>query len=199
MIAGLAVSAGCGSTDHKPAPAAETFADTDKGPSGDMSEGPRIAALRIPSEGMEPTLHVGDIIVFDLRAYDRRPPQVGDVVVFHPPTGADENRCGHMPISGQACSLPTKRRTGQRFTKRIVAGPGDRLRIRGGRVLRNGKRQREPFARPCQREGCDFPKEIVIPQGMYFMMGDNRSASDDSRFWGPVPKTWILGKEVPSR
>ena len=59
----------------------------------------------------------------------------------------------------------------------------------------NGKLQEEPFAEPCGGgEGCDFPTEITIPAGMYFMMGDNRGSSDDSRFWGPVPEKWIIGQ-----
>ena len=64
-----------------------------------------------------------------------------------------------------------------------------------GRVVLNGKLQNEPFAEPCGGgEGCDFPTEITIPPGHYFMMGDNRGSSDDSRFWGPVPKKWIIGQ-----
>ncbi len=76
-----------------------------------------------------------------------------------------------------------------------MAGPGDKLRIDDGHVVLNGKPQKEPFAEPCGGgEGCDFPTEITIPAGHYFMMGDNRGSSDDSRFWGPVPEKWIIGK-----
>ena len=81
------------------------------------------------------------------------------------------------------------------FIKRVVAGPGDRLRIDDGHVVLNGKQQTEPFAEPCGGgDGCDFPTEITIPAGHYFMMGDNRGSSDDSRFWGPVPEKWIIGQ-----
>ena len=81
------------------------------------------------------------------------------------------------------------------FIKRVVAGPGDRLAIEDGHVVLNGKRQNEPFARALwRRRGCDFPTEITIPAGHYFMMGDNRGSSDDSRFWGPVPEKWIIGQ-----
>ena len=76
-----------------------------------------------------------------------------------------------------------------------MAGPGDKLRIEGGKVIRNGKPVEEPYAQPCEdSEGCDFPTEITIPAGHYFMMGDNRGSSDDSRFWGPVPEKWIIGQ-----
>ena len=61
-------------------------------------------------------------------------------------------------------------------------------------MILNGKRQKEPFIRPCPvSDGCDYPREVTIPAGHYFMMGDNRGSSDDSRFWGPVPKKWIIG------
>ena len=54
----------------------------------------------------------------------------------------------------------------------------------------------EPFINPCGSSGppCELPKEITIPPDHYFMMGDNRGASDDSRFWGPVPRDWIIGE-----
>ena len=76
----------------------------------------------------------------------------------------------------------------------MVALPGDRISIRNGHVVRNGRTERDPYIRPCQAGAeCDFPQSITIPPGHYFMMGDNRGSSDDSRFWGPVPKRWIIG------
>jgi signal peptidase I len=81
------------------------------------------------------------------------------------------------------------------FIKRVVAGPGDTLAIESGHVVRNGKMVDEPFIRECgsSNGGCNFPEPITIPAGHYFMMGDNRGASDDSRYWGPVPDKWIIG------
>ena len=80
------------------------------------------------------------------------------------------------------------------FVKRVVAGPGDRIAIEDGHVILNGRRQQEDFIRPCGAgSDCDFPREITVPADHYFMMGDNRGASDDSRFWGPVPRKWIIG------
>jgi len=53
----------------------------------------------------------------------------------------------------------------------------------------------EPYIIPCgNAPACNLPETITIPPGKYFMMGDNRGASDDSRFWGPVPKQWIIGE-----
>jgi signal peptidase I len=62
-------------------------------------------------------------------------------------------------------------------------------------VIRDGVRENEPYTEPCAGGlPCNFPKPIVVPPGDYFMLGDNRGESDDSRFWGPVPKRWIIGK-----
>jgi signal peptidase I len=121
---------------------------------------------------------------------------VGDIVVFHPPEGANSNTCGQgAPPAGAACDAPTQDRADVNFIKRVVAGPGDRISIEDGHVILNGKRQKEDFARPCSPDdACSFPTEITIPADHYFMMGDNRGSSDDSRFWGPVPEKWIIGK-----
>jgi len=155
-----------------------------------------VKPYRIPSESMVPTLQIGQRVLVNRIGARFTTPKVGEVVVFHPPAGADENLCGSgQPPQGQPCDKPTANRSDVNFIKRIVAGPGDRLRIEDGHVVLNGKRQNEPFAQPCDAsEGCDFPTEIKIPAGHYFMMGDNRGSSDDSRFWGPVPEKWIIGQ-----
>jgi len=77
----------------------------------------------------------------------------------------------------------------------IVATPGDTLSIAHGHPVVNGVRAKERFIRPCMGGGaCNLPKPITIPPDDYFVMGDNRGASDDSRYWGPVPRDWIIGK-----
>jgi signal peptidase I len=155
-----------------------------------------VKPYRIPSESMVPTLEIGQRVLVNRIGMRFGDPDVGDVVVFHPPRGADEQQnCGAgQPEPGQVCLRPTAEKADVNFIKRIVAGPGDRLRIVDGRVIRNGKRTREPFTRACGGgDVCNFPEEVTIPAGHYFMMGDNRGASDDSRFWGPVPRDWIIG------
>jgi signal peptidase I len=119
----------------------------------------------------------------------------GDVVVFKPPAGAVTNSCGVQHSERSACPEPTDSRSEVNFIKRVVAVGGDRLSIRGGRIYLNGRPEREPYARLDDRcPTCNLPEEITIPDGHYFMLGDNRAASADSREWGPVPEEWILGE-----
>jgi signal peptidase I len=160
-----------------------------------------VKPYRIPSESMVPTLEVGQRVLVNRIGERFSEPDVGDVVVFHPPAGADQASsdgltCGSgEPPPGQVCIQPTDERADVNFIKRVVAGPGDRLRIEEGRVILNGEPQDEPFAEPCGGgEECNFPTEVTVPAGHYFMMGDNRGQSDDSRFWGPVPEEWIIGQ-----
>jgi signal peptidase I len=156
-----------------------------------------VKPYRIPSESMVPTLQIGQRVLVN-RIGDRfGDPEIGDVVVFHPPVGAEQgNQCGGGdPPAGQVCLKESPKRAKVNFIKRVVAGPGDRIFIRDGHVYRNGKRQNEPFAEPCGgADGCDLPREVTVPAGHYFMMGDNRGSSDDSRFWGPVPRDWVIGQ-----
>ena len=156
-----------------------------------------VKPYRIPSESMVPTLVKGQRVLVNRIGARFTTPDVGDVVVFHPPAGAEEdNTCGSgQPPAGKPCDKPTADRADVNFIKRIVAGPGDKLRLDDGKVILNGKPQKEPFAEPCGGgPDCTFPNEVTIPAGHYFMMGDNRGSSDDSRFWGPVPEKWIIGQ-----
>ncbi len=154
-----------------------------------------VKPYRIPSESMVPTLQVGQRVLVNRIGHSFSKPSVGDVVVFHPPRGADgDPRCGVQHEPTQVCPRPVGQQDDVNFIKRVVAGPGDRLKLENGHVVLNGERQEEPFARPCGvGQGCDYPQEITVPAGHYFMMGDNRGSSDDSRFWGPVPDEWIIG------
>jgi len=156
-----------------------------------------IKPYQIPSQSMEPTLDVGQRVLVNRFLYHFDDPGIGDIVVFHPPAGADRGaECGAPHSMRQACPRPTSGRSDQNFIKRIVAGPGDRLSIRNGHPVVNGvEKSDEPYTNPCGTGGaCNLPKPIVIPPGHWFMMGDNRGASQDSRFWGPVPRDWIIGK-----
>ncbi len=148
---------------------------------------------KVPSGSMEPTLPIGTRVVVK-----QRPLNVGAIVVFHPPTGAREPRCGptHYEVSlgGAACDQTNPEESSEKLIKRIVAGPGDTIYINEGHAIVNGKREHDPYIKVCGgvRE-CDFPTPVKIPPGNWFMLGDNRGESDDSRFWGPVPTGWIVG------
>jgi signal peptidase I len=156
-----------------------------------------IKPYQIPSGSMEPTLEIGQRVLVNRFSYDIGDPSVGDIIVFHPPKGADVGtECGVTPRPGEPCPKPTAGESTQNFIKRIVAGPGDTLSVRDGHPVVNGvEKTDEPYINPCGiAPACNLPKAITIPPGYYFMMGDNRGASDDSRFWGPVPRGWIVGK-----
>jgi signal peptidase I len=159
--------------------------------------------FRIPSASMEPTLLVGDFLLVNKEVSTGRFPalatiQRGDLIVFHYPVD------------------PAKH-----LVKRIVGLPGDRLRLRDGRVLIDGHALSEPYAfyLPSAADSYrdDFPRmdhadpavdsrwwvqmhslvangELTIPPDSYFVLGDNRNNSDDSRYWGLVPRAAIVGK-----
>src|SRR6202034_2994443 len=92
------------------------------------------------------------------------------------------------------CDQATVRESSQTFIKRVVGVGGDVLTIKHGHVYRNGVREHDSYIAPCGAvPECTFTRPIKVPRGMYYMMGDNRGDSDDSRFWGPVPKKWIIG------
>ncbi len=161
-----------------------------------------VKPYRIPSGSMEPTLSIGQRILVDRVESHFASPHIGEIMVFHPPNAfaqgcADSNQ--GQNDSGQdnaaACDVPWNRASSQTFVKRVVGLPGDHISIRDGHVIRNGVREKDPYIEGCAGSGsCNFPDTITVPRGEYYMMGDNRGESDDSRFWGPVPKAWIIGQ-----
>lgn len=135
----------------------------------------------IPSANMEPTLLVGDYLYLDKRAYRSREPERGEMVVFISPENPEIN-----------------------VLNRVVGLPGDRLEIRDKQLFINGKRQNEAYAvhnDPVTYSSSSVSEQgrqrdqasVVMPPGQYFLMGDNRDASYDSRFFGPVPRESIVG------
>ena len=140
---------------------------------------------RIPSPSMEPTLHCAepqpgcqagfsDRVLANRFIYHFRDPERGEVVVFETPPEARE-RCG----------------AGGTFVKRIVGLPGDRL-VQADGVLRvNGEPLQEPYLESQGLPGDNF--RTRVPAGQYFMMGDNRAESCDSRVWGAVPHGNLVG------
>jgi signal peptidase I len=160
-----------------------------------------VKPYRIPTPSMVPTLDVGQRVLTNRLVSH---PGLGDIVVFHPPHGADLNpaACGNpqQGITGaeialaQPCNQPTPQESSTTFIKRVVGLPGDHLRITNGHVIRNGVPEKDSYIAPCGASSeCTFRESIVVPPGKYFMMGDNRGDSEDSRYWGPVPTKWIIG------
>ena len=160
-----------------------------------------VKPYRIPSGSMLPTLHINQRILVDRIGSHFSSPHVGDIIVFHPPSNYAEG-CAD-PAEGQdqpaqddkPCGVAQKHESSETFVKRVVGLPGDRIQIINGHVYRDGIRETDSYIDPCNGVGaCQFPGTITVPKGDYYMMGDNRGQSDDSRFWGPVPRGWIIGK-----
>jgi signal peptidase I len=153
----------------------------------------------IPSASMEPTLMPGERILADRITLGWSSPKLGDIMVFHPPANDDtcaDPRQGRSTgqNAGRACDTVGKGESTQTFVKRVVGLPGDRLQIVNGHVTDNGRREPDRYAVPCRdNAACSFPATITVPPGDYYMMGDNRPDSQDSRFWGPVPRSWLIG------
>ena len=142
---------------------------------------------RIPTASMEPTLHCGkptdgcrsrfsDRVIANRIVYRFHAPKRGDIIVFDTPAGV-KAACG----------------AGGAFVKRIVGLPGEQVSMRDGHVLIDGVRLKEPYldAGDLGREDGEWPR---IPRGAYFVLGDNRALSCDSRRWGVVPRGNIIGR-----
>ncbi len=119
---------------------------------------------------MSPLIASGEFVLIDTVAYRFRGPKRGDVIAFH--------HDGPTP---------------EVFIKRVVGLPGDRIRIDRGTVYVNGAPLSEPYIR--YRDDRSFPTVVVPPNSLY-VLGDNRVDSDDSRFWGFVPESSVIGKAV---
>jgi signal peptidase I len=160
-----------------------------------------VKPYQIPSGSMLPTLHINQRVLVNRIGTHFTSPHLGDIMVFHPPKNFStcanpregENQDGQD--AGKACDVAQSQPSSETFIKRLVGLPGDRISIRNGHVIRNGVAEKDSYIVPCDGAGaCNFPQTITIPRGDYYMMGDNRPDSEDSRFWGPVPKAWIIGE-----
>jgi signal peptidase I len=160
-----------------------------------------VKPYRIPSGSMLPTLHINQRLLVDRVGMRFSSPHIGDIIVFHPPSnysscaapGEGQNSSGQD--SAMACDAVGTGPSSVTFIKRVVGLPGDRISIVGGHVIRNGVQEKAPYIVQCATDPtCNFRKPITIPAGAYFVMGDNRPDSDDSRFWGPIRRSWIIGQ-----
>jgi signal peptidase I len=169
-----------------------------------------VQAFQIPSESMRDTLLVGDYLLVNKLCYGGK--GLGDHVMPYQKIARGDIIVFHYPVD------PT-----QHFVKRVIGLPGDKLRMVDKKVLINGKPLDEPYVRfqepPNNLFRDDFPRldipvynmewpwhqqmqklvedgQLIIPQGHYFVMGDNRDDSQDSRYWGFVPEANIIGRPL---
>jgi signal peptidase I len=130
--------------------------------------------VRVEGTSMLPRLEDRDRLFINKFVYHFTAVERGDVVVFRHPATFDPQRS---------------------YIKRVIALPGDTLRVDRGRVYVNGKLLREPYV-PAEFRDTRSLEETVVPADSYFMMGDHRSISSDSRDFGPVDRSLIYGKAV---
>ncbi|MDH0292384.1 signal peptidase I [Pseudomonas sp. GD04087] len=147
-------------------------------PLGVPSLDPRMRLLgmttySIRSSSMNPTLQPGDYILTSAASYAFGTPTAGDVVVFLNPKDPQHS-----------------------YVKRIVAGPGDRVRISDGRLYLNDREIAQPYLLGAQNRAADSRRlvEHRVPEEHYFLLGDNRDNSLDSRFFGDVPRANLVGR-----
>ena len=157
-------------------------------------------AFYIPSESMVPQLEVNDRVVVSHLAYNLHDPNRGDIVVFHDPrNGANGDDGGKDNlivrfIRGVGGAVGLVQPSTEEFIKRVVALPGETVEAKSGRIYVNGRLLFEPYL-PAGTVTSDFAP-VVIPEGALWVMGDNRGNSSDSRFFGPIRKSTVIGRAV---
>ena len=127
---------------------------------------------KIKGQSMHPTFPDGEYLLTEKVSYYREDPKRGDVIVFKPPISEDE------------------------FIKRVIGLPGETIMVLNGRVFVNNEELKEDYIK-VNTSGGAFLGEgatYTVPAGNYFVMGDNRPHSSDSRAWGPITKKVITGK-----
>jgi len=125
-----------------------------------------VKPYRIPSESMVPTLQVGQRVLVNRIGARFSTPHVGDIVVFHPPAGAEQdNTCGSgQPPAGQVCDKPTPERADVNFIKRVVGEPGDTIYIRGGTSTATASARRTRTRSPAEAAtGATSPSPSRFP------------------------------------
>ena len=132
-----------------------------------------LQAFFIPSESMTPTLQVHDRVLVNKLSYHLHAVHRGDIVVFRRP--------------------PNERQPINDLIKRVIGLPGETVQTRDGHVLINGAPLNEPYLPPGTYSG-NQDQPVTIPAGYYWVMGDNRTNSSDSRVFGAIPKSLIVGR-----
>jgi signal peptidase I len=151
-------------------------------------------AFYIPSGSMLPQLQINDRVVVSKVSYRVHRPRRGDIVVFDAPGGLPK---GSSPLPERALrglvqSIGLSAPSTDEYIKRVVALPGERVEAHDGKVLVDGRELVEPYL-PTGVVTGDFAA-VIVPPGDLWVMGDNRTNSADSRVFGPVPRSTVVGR-----
>ena len=152
-------------------------------------------AFYIPSGSMLPQLQINDRVVVSKISYRLHDPRRGDIVVFDAPGEEDRPDTSSLParlLRGLGQSIGVAAPSTDEYIKRVVALPGERVEAHDGHVLVDGQQLVEPYLPTGVRTG-DFAA-VVVPPEMVWVMGDNRNNSADSRVFGPVPRSTVVGR-----
>ena len=153
-------------------------------------------AFYIPSGSMLPQLQIDDRVIVSKISYRLHDPRRGDIVVFDAPGGGeeDEDPLPERALRGLAESIGVLAPSTDEYIKRVVALPGERVEGHHGKVLVDGLELIEPYLRPGTVTS-EFPA-VVVPPRTVFVLGDNRSNSADSRIFGPIPRSTVVGRAI---
>ena len=155
-----------------------------------------VKAFMIPSSSMSPTLKIGDRVLVDRVTFYFRKPRRGDIIVFrYPPREGNSMNSSnpfYWPLERIGETLHLTNRGSTPYIKRVVAVGGETVELKKGKVYINGKEVKEDYLK-SNSDTSDFGP-VRVPEGHVFAMGDNRTASRDSRSWGTVPIRSIIGR-----
>ncbi|MGI8809992.1 MAG: signal peptidase I [Acidimicrobiales bacterium] len=154
-------------------------------------------AFYIPSGSMLPQLQIDDRVVVSKVSYRLHDPRRGDIVVFDAPGGGDVEDSSSLParaFRSVVQSIGLSPPSTDEYIKRVVALPGERVEGLDGRVLVDGRELIEPYLAAGAVTG-DFAA-VVVPPDTVWVMGDNRANSSDSRIFGPVPRSTVVGRAL---
>jgi len=153
-----------------------------------------VQAFYIPSASMTPTLEVFDRVLVEKVSYRFGKVHDGDVIVFVHDTGLapeSSNPIGRF-LGGLGQAIGVAAPSNRDFIKRVIGTPGDRISCRDGQVYRNGQALKEPYLDPgTPTENC---RSVTVPAGKLYVLGDNRTNSEDSRIFGPIDRSTVVGR-----
>jgi len=151
-------------------------------------------AFYIPSGSMLPQLQINDRVVVSKVSYRLHDPRRGDIVVFDAPGGLpkESSPLPERAVRGLIQSIGLSAPSTDEYIKRVVALPGERVESHGGKVMVDGRELVEPYL-PDGVVTSEF-SAVVVPPGDLWVMGDNRTNSADSRVFGPVPRSTVVGR-----